>query len=171
MTMEQSGRQAFRILLLLVPVGILQHTWYWQRLPESVAPHFGPAGQADDWMPRTEAVLFQAGLQVVFPFVLLLLAKLTSVLPVTMVNIPYREYWLHPDRRADSLSWLSGMLSWISVAMSLHMLVLSHLTFQANVSRQPLQMVLFFCLLSSLLIFVFGMVRLSFRRFSRPPKV
>jgi hypothetical protein len=32
-------------------------------------------------------------------------------------------------------------------------------------------MVLFFCLLSSLLIFVFGMVRLSFRRFSRPPKV
>jgi len=88
-----------------------------------------------------------------------------------MVNIPYREYWLHPDRRADSLSWLSGMLSWISVGMSLLMLVLSHLTFQANVSRQPLQMVPFFWLLAGFLIFVFGMVRLSFRRFSRPPKV
>ncbi|MFM7165162.1 MAG: DUF1648 domain-containing protein [Planctomycetaceae bacterium] len=169
MTMAQSGRLAFRILLLLVPVGILQHSWYWYRLPESVATHFGPGGQADNWMPRLQAVLVQAGFQVVFPFVMLLLGRLTYVLPVSMINIPWREYWLQEDRRSDSLAWMSGMLSWISVGMSLLMLVLSHLTFQANMTRQPLQMVPFFCLLGMFMTFVFSMVLLSFRRFSRPP--
>ena len=169
MTMAQSGRLAFRILLLLVPVGILQHSWYWYRLPESVATHFGPGGQADNWMPRLQAVLVQAGFQVVFPFVMLLLGRLTRVLPVSMVNIPHREYWLHPDRRHDSLAWMSGMLSWMSAGMATMMLVLSHLTFTANVSRQPLQIVPFFCLLVIFMSFVFSMVLLSFRRFHRPP--
>lgn len=169
MTMQKSGRLAFRILLLLVPVGILQHSWYWYRLPESVATHFGTAGQADDWMPRAEAVLLQAGFQVVFPFFILLMGKLTSVLPVTMVNIPYREYWLHPDRRKDSLAWMSGMLSWMSMGMSTVMLVLSHLTFRANVNRQPFEMLPFFCLLAAFLAFVFSLVGMSFRRFTRPP--
>jgi hypothetical protein len=64
---------------------------------------------------------------------------------------------------------MSGMLSWMSAGMATMMLVLSHLTFTANVSRQPLQMVPFFCLLVIFMSFVFSMVLLSFRRFHRPP--
>jgi len=169
MTMAQSGRRAFQVLLFLVPMGILQHCWYWQRLPDSVAVHFGPGGQADNWMPRLQAVLVQASFQVVFPFVMLLLGQLTYVLPVSMINIPWREYWLQPDRRSDSLAWMSSMLSWISVGMSLLILLLSHLTFQANMTQQPLQMVPFFCLLGVFMTFVFSMVLLCFRRFHRPP--
>jgi uncharacterized membrane protein len=168
--MEKSGRMAWYLLLLLVPIGLLQHTWYWQRLPDSVATHFGPGGQPDAWMPRTQAVLVQAGFQVVFPFFLQLLGRLSAILPISMVNIPHREYWLAPERRQATLGWVYGMLSCTGVAMSLLMLGLSHLTFQANITHQPLQMKPFFFVLSLFLAAVFSLVFLSFRRFGQPPK-
>jgi len=166
--MERLQFQATRILWLLTVAGICQHLWYWPQLPPTVATHFGLDGRPNDWMSRGNATAVLLGFQLLFPWLLFGVVRLIGVLPDSMINIPYREYWLHPDRRMATLSWLGGFLGWIAVATSLLMIVLAHFTFRANVGAGKLENGPFLFFVGSYLVFVLGMTVLSFRRFRRP---
>lgn len=82
-----------------------QHAWYWPQLPDRVATHFGIDGQPNDWMSRTSSTLMLCGIQLGLPLFLAGVMSLANRLPDSMINIPHREYWLHPDRRAATSLW------------------------------------------------------------------
>lgn len=166
--MERTRIYAIWGLWFLTFFGVCQHAWYWPQLPAKVATHFGTDGQPNDWMSKENATLVLLGFQVLFPWLLVGLGRLIGVLPISVINIPHREYWLHPERREATLSWMGGYLAWTAVATGLLMTVLAHVTFRANVKGAGLEMAPFLCFVVGYLVVILGMTVVNLRHFRRP---
>lgn len=73
-------------------------------LPARVATHFGMDGLPNGWMSR-EAFMRSIVVIVILPVVLLQgIGFLLGRLPTSLINLPNREYWLAPERRAKTLA-------------------------------------------------------------------
>ena len=88
-------------------------------LPPTVAAHFGANGAPDGYMSREAYVAFMTLLIVVLPLLLAATGRLSARLPSRVVNLPHKDYWLAPERRAGTLARI-GLLS----ALYAHVLVL-----------------------------------------------
>ncbi|MCH2182721.1 MAG: DUF1648 domain-containing protein [Mariniblastus sp.] len=90
--------------------------WWWPRLPAEIPMHFDQNMVPDNVVSAAEFVwtylLIQLGCLVVFVG----LAVGVRYLPVSLINLPHREYWLSGERRTETLNWISGMLLLIASA-------------------------------------------------------
>ena len=163
-----SAARPFGILVVLTVVSAVQHAWYWPQLPDRVATHWGFDGQPNGWMTRTGATLTLCGIQIGMPLFLAAVTSLASRLPDSMMNIPNREYWLHPDRRSATLEWMNRMMAWIAVLTSLFMIVIGHLAFTANKAGGGLDTGVFVGALVAYLACVFSLAGRSLYRFRMP---
>lgn len=161
-------------LIALVPLAalaVLQNFYYWQNLPERVATHFGPEGIADGWMSRTAACVVMGAFQILMPLLFLGIGYLLYWIPESMINIPNKPFWFHPDRKQASLSALAGMLGVFAIALSAFFFGMNHLTYLANLSEGRLAMVPFWVLLGLFLSFTAGWVGWMMIRFKVPASV
>jgi uncharacterized membrane protein len=71
-------------------------------LPDLVATHFGPSGAANGSLSRALYLRFMVIFVVLLPLGLNLLVVRVLRLPSARINIPHRDYWLAPERRADT---------------------------------------------------------------------
>ena len=163
-----STKTGYLILAGLMLLGVFQHARYWPELPERVATHFGIDGKPNDWMSRSTSTIVFLALQSGVPVFMLAMTSLASRMPVSMVNIPNREYWLHPERRSATMAHMSLMITWIAVLTSLFMTAISHLTFVANKTGNGLNLPLFFSTLIAFLIAVFTIASRSMWHFRMP---
>ncbi len=106
-------------------------------LPERVATHFGGRGEADGWMSRSTDLVFFGGLGVGLPLFFMVLSLLTGLMPARFVNLPHREYWLAPERRAQTLAYISRQMIWMSCLMVLFLSGIHYLTILANRATPP----------------------------------
>lgn len=155
-------------LAVLSLLAIGQNAWYWTQLPERVAIHFGANGQPNSWMDRTGATMLMLVIQLVFPWFLVGIGRLTRSIPASLINIPNREYWLEGDRREHSLAFVQHFVTVIAVATSLFMIAINHLTFVANMRAQSLNLQAMLMLLVLYLIGVMLMIVAMFKRFRIP---
>jgi len=144
------------------------HAWYWNQLPDRVATHFGIDGRPNDWMNKGYATALLCGIQVAMPLFLFGIGSLLQYIPSSMINIPHREYWLHADRREQTIEHVSKMLAWIAVLTSLEMMAIGHLTFLANRTGSPLNAPLFLTVLGLYLLGVFSLAGRSFWILRKP---
>jgi uncharacterized membrane protein len=128
------------LLLTAVAVGatIARVASLWPALPPVMASHFGANGQPDAWTSRAAFFGLFCG-----TMGLTLLALLTAPLwlrwmPVRLVNMPNREHWLAPERKAHTLRRLGGWMNWMSFLTAALALVVLELTLQANIHRRAL---------------------------------
>jgi len=124
----------FALLYLALAVGVvISAAW----LPERVATHFGFENHPNGWMSRTGYLVFTAALPLLLALCFAGLAALTRILPAHFVNIPNRDFWLAPERRATTTvlirHWLAGLLC----LMTLFFAGLHVLTIIANRSTPP----------------------------------
>jgi len=120
-----------QILLLLLVVAVAQCVWYWPQLPAVVPSHFDGDGRANGAMSREAMVALYLG---VLTGVSLLLGGITSIVsrtPVWMVNLSHKEYWLAPERAAETWAYLDRQLGWMAVATSALLVAVFELTFRA----------------------------------------
>lgn len=127
-----SRRLAVGILASLLCIAVVQNAWYWSQLPPKVATHFDAAGQPDRWMSRPSAVGVMLFFQVGIPLFIVATARLSAILPESMINMPHRQYWLAPERRAATLNRVAATMDWVAVLVSCLMMSVNHLTFVAN---------------------------------------
>lgn len=145
-----------------------QHAWYWTRLPDRVATHFTWNGTADDWMSKPAATALLLSVQIVIPWFLVAITALTSWLPISLINLPNREYWLAPQRRRESLAFVNRELAAIALAVAWFMAAVSHLSFEANITGGPLATHAMLTLLGVYLAVVLGIVARILWRFRKP---
>ena len=145
-----------------------QNIWYWNQLPEKVATHFGLSGQPDAWMDRTRATLLMLGVQLGLPWLLVGIGLLTRFMPATLINIPHREYWLRPERRAYTLANLLHFVTVVAVTVALFMIAINHLTFVANMRGQALNLRAFAIVLVLYIAGIILMIAGVWRRFKVP---
>lgn len=96
------------VLLGLAVLFALLHAWQLSGvLPERVASHFDAEGRANGWMPR-EAFLGTYLFVVALIGVVFLAVGFLERVPDSLINLPRKEFWLDPVRRASTFAWLRG---------------------------------------------------------------
>lgn len=106
-------------------------------LPARVATHFGPSGEPDGWASPTEnAVIFMAISTLLF-VLFYFMHRIIARVPVSMVNLPNKDYWLAPERAEASLAKLAVQFRMFGAAILLLMSVAQALAVQANLTKPP----------------------------------
>lgn len=163
-----SQRIALFAVAVLALLAVAQNAWYWDQLPDRIATHFNLEGVPNDWMTKTNATLVMCGFQVVMPIVLIAVTLLASRLPPAMVNIPHREYWLHPDRHASTMAYVQTVMNWIAVVLSVYVMAISHLVFMANRDGGRLDVAWFGVLMALFLMTTFVLIATLLYHFRLP---
>ena len=168
--MQQNARTPI-ILICLVVFACVFIVYTSQVLPERVATHFGVGNEANGWMSRNGYVSFILAFTVgVVAFLVFVTGALLARFP-HWTNVPNRDYWLAPERRAESLGYLAAhgkRLAYLIVVMMLGM----HYTILVANQMQPPRLpgsIFTSILISFVLALLWWIVRL-YRRFPRPSK-
>jgi uncharacterized membrane protein len=143
MAIFSRDRMVNSILTLSIVIGLVSQYFYWPHLPLRVATHFGTGGQPDGWMDKSSATIMQCVLQAIMPMFFAGIGWVLPLFPNSMINVPHREYWLAPERRAQTLGAMKSMLSQFALCLSLFATVIGHLTYRANRTNGPLDLRLF----------------------------
>ncbi len=158
------------LYLSLVALAVLlaaQLAYYFPQMPETMATHFGGNGHPDGWGSRGGFVGFTVGMFVFIVGVFLAIPLLLRVTPVWMINMPNKDYWLAPERKASSLEKLRSTFLSAAVAHGGLMLAVNQLVFAANL-RDPARITMMWWVLGAYAVwFAVWMVHL-FLMFRRP---
>lgn len=102
------------------------------QLPPRVATHFNGRGQPDGWMSRDAHLRSMLWFGLGFPLFVPALIYGSRFLPDRLFNIPNREYWFAPERRAETMNYFLGHSLWFS-SMALGFVIGIHFSIlQAN---------------------------------------
>lgn len=122
------------IIFLLVVLTLLQAVHYAPLLPEQMATHFDGAGQADGWSSKTSFILLNVGMTVGMALLFLALPALIGKMPDAWINMPNKDYWFAPERRATTLDAMQRWMEWIGAATIALLIGITQLTIEANLS-------------------------------------
>lgn len=137
-------------------------------LPLNVASHFNAAGQPDAWTSRAAHVLVMALVGLGLPLLLLTVFWGVRYLPVAIVNLPHREYWLAPERRRQTSTTVLELGLWFVILQNLFFLMIHWLVVVANRQAQVQLSWGVWPVLAVYLLAVGGWLWLLWRRFRLP---
>jgi len=106
-------------------------------LPQRVATHFGFEGRADGWMSRSVYQVFQIAFPLGIALILTGVSALVRFFPAKYVNLPRKDYWLAPERRALTAAMIRSRMTWLACLMTLFFGGLHVLTLEANRVQPP----------------------------------
>ena len=128
-----------RVLLFAVPLAgfVAVLALYAPSLPERMASSFGADGHARDSMSARGFVTFFVVLVVAMTALFAGLAVGLSRIPDALINLPHKEYWLAPDRRAATFARVATFFAIMACAMLTMFDVLFVATVHANRVSPP----------------------------------
>jgi hypothetical protein len=130
----------------------------------------GCSGAANGFMPRGVYVGVMLGVTLVVPLLIALSGHLIRVLPVDLINLPNRKYWLAPERRAATLASLAKMSVYFASALVVFLCFVHWLVVRAHDSQIPrLEPVPLFIGLALFLFATVAWLVVLVRRFGRVP--
>jgi hypothetical protein len=101
-------------------------------LPSVVASHFDAAGTADAFMSRSAYRDTLLLLALAIPLLLAFLPLAATVKSGVKLNLPHRDYWLAPERRAQTLAFLCAHGLWFAACVALFLAYVHWLVVEAN---------------------------------------
>ncbi|MFI5356807.1 MAG: DUF1648 domain-containing protein [Opitutales bacterium] len=155
------------LFVLTVLLAVAQAFWHHAHLPMRVASHFDAAGRANDWMSRDAHLGFQAGLALFLGLLFGAIGALPPRLPDSLINLPHREYWLAPQRRAASLAWVGSMAHALGIVVVGFFIFVFQQVYVANVTG-ALRLELLPLIIGQFVL-VAGLITVLLFRFRRPP--
>jgi len=139
-------------------------------LPSRVASHFDLAGVADSFMGRADYLMMMTGLSLGVPAVLLLVTVMLPFLMPNRLRIPSRDYWIAPERRAQTLSSIATVGLVMSAVAAAFMLGLQLLVVSANAQTPPrMDTAILFALVAFLVVSILISQFVLWRRFQVAP--
>jgi len=123
-------------ILIAVLVTAALAVYFYPKLPNRMASHFGFNGQPNGWTSKLEFLGMMLSLQLGLAIFMLALTRIIRKLPISMVNIPHREYWLDENRADETLAWLGENLNWINAATCFFLMAIFYMTLQANLAEK-----------------------------------
>jgi uncharacterized membrane protein len=120
-----------------VALCLLQAHHYAAILPPRVASHFGPSGQPNAWMARDRFLSLYLGVVGLTSVLFALIAFVVVRAAPSSINLPNKEYWLAPERRAETADYLAGAFLWFGAATDLLMFDVFRQTFRYDLGQAP----------------------------------
>lgn len=122
-----------RIFILLMALAFVQSFYYYSQLPETIASNFNSNGEANGWSSKTSFFALYAGLVALFAATFLLLPRYLGRIPTTYVSMPNREFWLAPERQAETLAFICHQMLIMGNAVMVFFICIMQLVIDANV--------------------------------------
>jgi uncharacterized membrane protein len=147
----------------------LAQAWrYYPLLPDRVASHFGPSGLPNAWMERGQFFGVYLGVVGLLTLAFLGLSSKFASFEGSDMKLPNKEYWLAPERRAETLQFMSGAFLRFGAGTLALMLDVFHQVFEFNLGRtktldHPLLSLAVYAAFTAVWVAAFH------RRFSRKP--
>jgi len=107
------------------------------QLPAQVASHFGASNAPNGWMTRDGYLAFMLAFGLGLPVFVACTVGLLPRLRPNRINVPHRDYWLDPKRRAETLSVLAAHGAWLGCLMALFVAALHYVILEANRASPP----------------------------------
>jgi uncharacterized membrane protein len=123
------------LALLAMPLIAFVHMGiFYGQLPEKMASHFGPNGEADGYMTKSSFALTYVGIMAFVTVIFVGMRALLAKLPSDTINLPNREYWLASERKEATLLKFAEQMNQFGVAACVYLAAVMHLVIQANIS-------------------------------------
>ncbi|HET8577739.1 MAG TPA: DUF1648 domain-containing protein [Methylomirabilota bacterium] len=156
-------------LVLLVLVA-LQIAYFYPQLPETVASHFDAAGRPNGWAPKGAFLGLYAAVVGLMVGLFLIVPVLLARLPVALINLPNKDYWLAAERREQTWTTIQLHLLTLGNATVALVLIIFQLAIRANLSRSPSLSPVVWILLAAFLGFAVAWTVRFLRAFRLPPR-
>lgn len=121
--------------LTLCVLCFIQAAYYYPLLPETVPSHFGSSGLPDAWSPKNFFVIFYLIVIAVCSVIFLSLSFGLSRIPVSLINLPHKEFWLAPERKEKTFLYLSQYFLLFASATLLLLFDVFHQSFQVALGK------------------------------------
>lgn len=141
--------------------------YHYDRLPERLATHFDAQGQADGWSTKRQFVAYCAATLALVSVTLIPLCLLASYAPAELINLPNKDYWMSPEREAETRGSIVRWGLWFFAATLWLLALIIHEALAANF-RQPPQMRWHWWLLGGYLVSLGFLLTRLLRFFRRP---
>ena len=154
--------------LLLAHLGII--FYFYPILPESVPSHFGSNGKATSFSSKEMMI----GSHLAVIGVLLVIFGIVGALlkngKASYINVPNREYWFAPERRAQSSNDVLSLLLWIFCSVLALMLLVFYSKAESAILETNKLGAAFYIGLAFFLLFDMFVVIYLIVRFSTLPR-
>lgn len=124
------------VWVIVCAASIIQALYYYPQLPTQMASHFGASGQADGWSSKQDFITVYLVILVLTIAIFTVLTYVVSVLPVTWINLPNKQYWFSAEHRMETVRFLSRYPLWFASATMLLLIDMFHQTFLVNMGRE-----------------------------------
>jgi len=132
-----NSRLPTSIFFALALFGAVQYVYYAPRLPEILGSHFGITGAVNGWQTKTAFFSIELVIILVATVVSFGVPRLIEAMPVSLINLPHKEFWLSPDKREDTLSYVRVWSAWFGCGLLAFLLFVMELAFRANLHTPP----------------------------------
>jgi len=86
-------------------------------LPQVVASHFDAYGNANGWASKQAFLVFFILVSVIPAALVFVVPAIIKALPVDLINLPNKRYWLSPQRSDKTLDFLTSSFAWFGCAV------------------------------------------------------
>ena len=166
----QNERLPKTVFVILAIFAAVYFSYCYQQLPEVIASHFDGRGVPNGWQSRSAFFAVFAGVSVLAAVLGFGIPRLIAAMPMQLINLPNKQYWLAPERREESLKFLRLHFAWFGCALFLVIFFAFHYAVQSNLHPgAPPSISGFWLVLVGFAVFMVVSMRRLFRRFGRPP--
>ncbi len=125
------------IFFVLILVAAVQSAYYAPRIPEILGAHFGKSGFVNAWQTKVAFFATELTIIVLATFVSFGIPRLIAAMPTSTLNLPNKDFWLSPERREDTFSFLREQIAWLGCVLLAFLLFVMELVFRANLHTPP----------------------------------
>jgi len=161
------------LYMFLLLAGLLMMAYYYPQMPQRMASHFAADGSPNGWQSREAFFVLMIVVSSASAVVCVLAPRQIAAKSNARINLPHRDYWLAPERRAETMRTISATMAWFGCGILLVLISGTFLALQANLApdhhfNSEAMLAVLGGFLASLLFLFVGLVR-HFQRV--PPSV
>ncbi len=162
---REDRRLGEKIFWLLVVAAALHMIYYYPLLPDRVASHFNGSGRPDGWTSKTTFFLIYAGVVILMAIIQITTRLTLAKTPSSLINLPNKDYWLAPERRAQSMGLLMKYMTGLWSATLFFLMSTIHFAIRVNLGRSR-DLGDWFFFLAAYVIFTLAWTAALVRRFT-----
>jgi uncharacterized membrane protein len=115
-------------------MAVVHLCYYYPKLPDKVASHFGTSDLPDSWMSKNTLMFLFLGLYVFISGLMFSIPYTINKIPISLVNFPNKRYWLAPERYHKVKPEFGKWFNIFAIALLIFFIFTTHLVIKANLS-------------------------------------